>query len=239
MSSLLKLESVSAAYGESEVLWDIDLEAPEGAVTALVGSNGAGKTSLMRVVSGLLIPTSGKVAFAGKDITGLVAERRVVEGIALVPEGRRLFAGLSILENLMLGAFTRRDDRVKEDLERVWKHFPELADRSGQIAGTLSGGQQQMCAIGRALMARPKLLLVDEMSLGLAPVVVDRLAEALLDVNESDGLTIILVEQDVELALEIASRGYVLDTGRVVMSGEAGELRDNPKIREAYMGVAA
>ncbi len=238
MTALLGLEGVEAAYGESQVLWDIDFAAETGRITALVGSNGAGKTSLMRVISGLLKPTAGRVIFDGADIAKVPAEARVGRGIALVPEGRRLFAGLSVLENLMLGAFSRRERGAEADLARVWQHFPELEGIAGQLAGTLSGGQQQMCAIGRAMMARPRLLLVDEMSLGLAPVIVDRLAATLRDLNRADGTTIVLVEQDVDLALEIADRGYVLDTGRVVMNGAAETLRDDPRVREAYMGMA-
>jgi branched-chain amino acid transport system ATP-binding protein len=238
LNAILQLAGINARYGESQVLWDVDFAVETGRITALVGSNGAGKTTLLRVISGLMRPVSGSVVFDGEEISHVPAEARVARGIALVPEGRRLFAGLSVRENLRLGGFSRRGRAGRGDLAPVWKHFPELEGIAGQIAGTLSGGQQQMCAIGRALMARPRLLLVDEMSLGLAPVIVDRLAEALRDLNRTDGTTIVLVEQDVDLALEIAHQGYVLDTGRMVMHGDSQSLRDDPRIREAFMGVA-
>ncbi|ACA19932.1 ABC transporter related [Methylobacterium sp. 4-46] len=238
--SLLRVESLDLRYGDSQVLWSVDLAVEEGRISALVGANGAGKTTLMRAIAGLAQPSAGRVVFAGEDLARVPAESRVRRGIALVPEGRRLFAGLSVTENLMLGAHMRADrTAVTRDLGRVFALFPELAPLAGQIAGTMSGGQQQMCAVGRALMARPRLLLIDEMSLGLAPVVVDRIAAALRSVNEAEGVTMLLVEQDVELALEIASHATVLDTGRVVLDGPSATLIDDPKIREAYMGVAA
>jgi branched-chain amino acid transport system ATP-binding protein len=237
--SLLEVIELDVRYGESGVLWSVDLAVERGGIVALVGANGAGKTTLMRAIAGLVQPSAGRIVFDGRDLAHIPAEKRVVSGVALVPEGRRLFAGLSVRENLMLGAFTRRDDGVVRDLERVWGHFPELKELADQTAGTLSGGQQQMCAIGRALMSKPRLLLVDEMSLGLAPVVVDRLAAALREVNRNDGVTILLVEQDVELALEVADRGYVLETGRIATSGDARVLLEDPRIREAYMGLVA
>ena len=237
--SLLEVTELDVRYGESGVLWSVDLAVDRGGIVALVGANGAGKTTLMRAIAGLVQPSAGRIVFDGRDLAHIPAEKRVVSGVALVPEGRRLFAGLSVRENLMLGAFTRRDDGVVRDLERVWGHFPELKELADQTAGTLSGGQQQMCAIGRALMSKPRLLLVDEMSLGLAPVVVDRLAAALREVNRNDEVTILLVEQDVELALEVADRGYVLETGRIAASGDARVLLEDPKIREAYMGLVA
>lgn len=238
--SLLRVEGLDLRYGDSQVLWSVDLSVEEGRISALVGSNGAGKTTLMRAVAGLVRPSAGRVLFAGEDLARVPAEARVRRGIALVPEGRRLFAGLSVRENLMLGAHARGDrGAIPADLGRVFALFPELEALSGQLAGTLSGGQQQMCAVGRALMAAPRLLLIDEMSLGLAPVVVDRIAEALRRVNADEGVTMLLVEQDVELALEIASHATVLDTGRVVLDGPSAALIDDPKIREAYMGLAA
>jgi branched-chain amino acid transport system ATP-binding protein len=237
--SLLEVTDLDVQYGESGVLWSVDLAVERGGIVALVGANGAGKTTLMRAIAGLVQPSAGRIVFDGRDLAHIPAEKRVVSGVALVPEGRRLFAGLSVRENLMLGAFTRRDDGVVRDLERVWGHFPELKELADQTAGTLSGGQQQMCAIGRALMSKPRLLLVDEMSLGLAPVVVDRLAAALREVNRNDEVTILLVEQDVELALEVADRGYVLETGRIAASGDARVLVEDPRIREAYMGLVA
>ena len=238
--SLLRIEGLDLRYGDSQVLWSVDLTVEDGTISALVGANGAGKTTLMRSVAGLVRPSAGRILFAGEDLARIPAEARVRRGIALVPEGRRLFAGLSARENLMLGAYARTDrSAVDADLGRVFALFPELETLSDQIAGTMSGGQQQMCAVGRALMARPRLLLIDEMSLGLAPVVVDRIADALRRVNEQEGVTMLLVEQDVELALEIASHATVMETGRVVLDGPAATLIDDPKIREAYMGVAA
>ena len=238
--SLLRVEGADLRYGDSQVLWSVDLAIEEGRISALVGANGAGKTTLMRAIVGLAPLSRGRILFAGEDLARMPAEIRVRRGIALVPEGRRLFAGLSVRENLMLGAYARSDRSVvADDIGRVFSLFPELEKLASQIAGTLSGGQQQMCAVGRALMARPRLLLIDEMSLGLAPVVVDRIAAALKTVNAEAGVTMILVEQDVELALEIASHATVLETGRVVLDGPAATLIDDPKIREAYMGLAA
>ncbi|GJE03611.1 ABC transporter ATP-binding protein [Methylobacterium isbiliense] len=238
--SLLRVEKLDLRYGDSQVLWAIDLAVEEGRISALVGANGAGKTTLMRAIAGLVRPSAGRISFGGEDLARVPAETRVRRGIALVPEGRRLFAGLSVRENLMLGAHVRTDrSAVADDLSKIFALFPELEKLSGQIAGTMSGGQQQMCAVGRALMARPRLLLIDEMSLGLAPVVVDRIAMALKSVNAEDGITMLLVEQDVELALEIASHATVMDTGRVVLDGPSTALIDDPKIREAYMGLAA
>jgi branched-chain amino acid transport system ATP-binding protein len=238
--SFLEISRLSVRYGESQVLWDVDLAGERGQITALVGANGAGKTTLMKTIVGLVAPSAGRIVLDGHDLAGDPAEGRVKRGIALVPEGRRLFAGLSVKENLLLGGFARKERaEVAADLGRVWERFPELEKLRHQLAGTLSGGQQQMCAIGRALMARPRLLLVDEMSLGLAPMIVDRIAAALQEVNRADGITILLVEQDVELALQIADRGYVLDTGRIVTQGRGADLLDDPKIREAYMGLAA
>jgi branched-chain amino acid transport system ATP-binding protein len=238
--SFLEISRLSVRYGESQVLWDVDLAGERGQITALVGANGAGKTTLMKGIVGLVTPSAGRIVFDGEDLASAPAEGRVKRGIALVPEGRRLFAGLSVKENLLLGGFTRQNRaEVAADLGRVWVRFPELEKLRHQLAGTLSGGQQQMCAIGRALMARPRLLLVDEMSLGLAPVIVDRIAAALQEVNRTDGITILLVEQDVELALQLADRAYVLDTGRIVTQGRGADLLDDPKIREAYMGLAA
>ena len=238
--SLLQVDKLDLRYGDSQVLWSVDLAVAEGRISALVGANGAGKTTLMRAVAGLARPSAGRILFAGEDLARIPAEARVRRGIALVPEGRRLFAGLSVRENLMLGAHARTDrNAVTGDLGRIFALFPELQTLSGQIAGTLSGGQQQMCAVGRALMARPRLLLIDEMSLGLAPMVVDRIADALRRVNEQERVTMLLVEQDVELALEIASHATVMDTGRVVLDGPSATLIEDPKIREAYMGLAA
>jgi branched-chain amino acid transport system ATP-binding protein len=238
--TLLAVTGLDVRYGDTQVLWSVDLAVAAGKIVALVGANGAGKTTLLRTIAGLVPASRGNVRLDGRDITGMMAEHRVRAGIALVPEGRRLFAGLSVIENLRLGAHLRRDGaETRRDLDRVFGFFPELAALRDRTAGTLSGGEQQMCAIGRALMSAPRLLLVDEMSLGLAPLIVERLAAVLAEINDAFGLTILLVEQDVELALEIADRGYILDRGAIVGEGPAAELRQRIDIREAYMGVAA
>jgi branched-chain amino acid transport system ATP-binding protein len=238
--SLLEVAGLDVRYGDSQVLWDVALEIREGEIVALVGANGAGKTTLLKTIVGLLPAAKGRISYADQNVTAVPAEERVRRGIALVPEGRRLFAGLTVVENLRIGAYMRTDTaQVERDLERVYGHFPELARLSGRLAGTLSGGEQQMCAIGRALMSAPGLLLVDEMSLGLAPVIVERLANTLTSVNAEDKVTILLVEQDVELALEVGQRGYILDTGVIKGEGTTSELLQRVDIREAYMGIAA
>jgi branched-chain amino acid transport system ATP-binding protein len=238
--TLLAIDDLAVHYGDTQALWGIRLAVAAGRMVALVGANGAGKTTLLRTIAGLVPATAGSIRLDDRDITTMMAEHRVRAGIALVPEGRRLFAGLSVLENLRLGAHLRRDGAaVRRDLERIFGYFPELAALHGRVAGTLSGGEQQMCAIGRALMSAPRLLLVDEMSLGLAPVIVERLAAVLAAINRESGLTILLVEQDVELALEIGDHGYILDRGAIVGDGPAAELLQRIDIRQAYMGVAA
>jgi branched-chain amino acid transport system ATP-binding protein len=238
--TLLAVDDLEVRYGDTQVLWGISLAVEAGKIVALVGANGAGKTTLLRTIAGLVPARSGSIRLDGREISTMMAEHRVRAGIALVPEGRRLFAGLSVLENLRLGAHLRRDGpETRRDLERIFGFFPELAVLRDRTAGTLSGGEQQMCAIGRALMSAPRLLLVDEMSLGLAPVIVERLAGVLAAINQEFGLTILLVEQDVELALEIGDRGYILDRGAIVGEGAATELLQRIDIREAYMGVSA
>ncbi|MCL8383261.1 ABC transporter ATP-binding protein [Xanthobacter aminoxidans] len=236
--SLLSVEGLAVAYGDSRVLWDVGFDMAEGEIVALVGANGAGKTTLLRALTGLVPVRAGQMRFAGADLNPLKPYERARRGIAMVPEGRRLFAGLTVRQNLKLGA-TARPDRTGEDddLAFVFKLFPELVRLEGRLAGLMSGGEQQMCAIGRALMARPSLLLVDEMSLGLAPVIVDRIAEAVRLVNRERGITVLLVEQDVGLALEIATRGYVLDTGRITIDGPADDLLRREDIRAAYLGL--
>jgi len=215
----------------------LDLEIGAGDLVALVGANGAGKTTLLKTVTGLVRQRAGTLSFDGTPLPA-GAEDRVRAGIAMVPEGRRLFAGLSIVENLRLGAYVRKDRAaVERDLERVFSFFPELAEMRSRLAGDLSGGQQQMCAIGRALMSAPRLLLVDEMSLGLAPVVVDRLAGTLREINRAEGLAVLVVEQDVELALEMSDRAYILETGRMVASGPSQALRERADIRAAFLGA--
>jgi len=225
---------VSAGYGSVEVLWDVDLEVGEDEIVALVGSNGAGKTTLLRAVSGLIPPSAGEVRFANEPISALRPEQIVARGVAHVPEGRHLFQGLTVRENLQAGASAQREGA---DLERAVELFPRLGERLGQLAGSLSGGEQQMCAIARGLMSRPKLLMIDELSLGLAPKLVDQIVEQLESVA-AEGTALLVVEQDVDAALRIAQRGYVLETGRIAGSGSSEELLEDPRVREAYLGVA-
>ena len=234
--NILALHRVGSGYRPLQVLWDIDLFLKEGEWLALLGSNGAGKSTLLKTIVGLLKPFKGDIFFQGKKLTSTQVHERVELGIALVPEGRRLFAGMTVIENLMMGAFTKTEhDRIVKELERVFDLFPILKERDKQVVGTLSGGERQMCAIGRALMSQPKLLLVDEMSLGLAPVVVDSLLETMVDIRR-EGVTLLVVEQDVNTALVYADRGYILSEGRIVKSGEAKQLLADPGIQKDYLG---
>ena len=234
----LSVTNLQAGYGDVQVLWDISLEVGAGELVCIIGSNGAGKTTLMRCVSGLLETSAGDIAIDGKAIGHAPPANFVNAGVAHVPEGRRLFSAMSVRDNLLMGAYLRTDKHaITSDLERVFAMFPILATRQRQDAGTLSGGEQQMCAIGRGLMAAPSLLLVDELSLGLAPRAVELLTESLRAVNKS-GVAILLVEQDVMNALELAERAYVIDHGRVVKSGAAMSLVNDPAIRQAYMGLS-
>ncbi len=234
---MLEVKDLNVGYGDVQVLWDVNLEVGEGEVVALVGSNGAGKTTLLYTISGLLHPMSGGIKFMGKEIAGLPSEQIVDLGITQVPQGRRLFAGMTVKENIMMGAYHRKDkEQIKRDFQFVLDLFPRMAERLNQPAGSLSGGEQQMCAVARGLMAAPKLLMIDELSLGLAPIIVETIYEAVNQVIMR-GTTVLIVEQDVLLALEQADRAYVLDVGHIRMSGPAKELMDNPTIKEAYMGV--
>jgi branched-chain amino acid transport system ATP-binding protein len=232
---VLTVSGVSAGYGRIPVLHDVALTVAPGEVVALLGANGAGKTTLLRVIAGELRPSAGSVDFDGRALAGRRPERVVAAGVALVPEGRRLFAGLTVRENLLLGGYSRRRADLSADLERIYTLFPRLAERAGQAAGRLSGGEQQMGAIGRALMARPRLLMIDELSLGLAPTVVDDLID-LLPRLAGEGTAVLLVEQDVEAALSVASRGYVLELGSIVQEGPAAALLDDPALTDAYLG---
>ncbi|HXG05388.1 MAG TPA: ABC transporter ATP-binding protein [Candidatus Binatia bacterium] len=235
---LLTVTGLHAGYGDVRVLWGVDLGVDHGEVVCIVGSNGAGKTTLLRAISGLVPATTGRVVFGDTDLTGASPARILAAGIAHVPEGRRLFPGMSVLDNLRMGAYLRRDGdaAIRRDLDAVFAVFPVLAERRRQDAGTLSGGEQQMCAIARGLMSRPRLLIIDELSLGLAPRVVEALGAALQAVNRT-GVAILLVEQDVATAFELASRAVVLEGGRVVRAGATRELADDPAIREAYFGL--
>jgi ABC-type branched-subunit amino acid transport system ATPase component len=234
---LLRVRDLNVAYGEVQVLWDVALDVRVGEIVALVGANGAGKSTLLSTISGLLKPLSGSIEFSGRQIAGAGTQGIVDLGISHVPEGRRLFPGMSVRDQLLLGAFRRRDrSAVEEDLERVLSLFPRLRERVNQLAGHLSGGEQQMAAIARGLMARPRLLMIDELSLGLAPVLTEHLMDTIGQLN-ADGMTILIVEQDVQAALERASRGYVLETGHVVLSGAAASLLRDERVRQAYLGV--
>ncbi len=231
---MLEVSGLTAGYGAVQVLWDVDLEVGERQVVALVGSNGAGKTTLLRAISGMIAPTAGDVRFGGESQLGRAPEDIVAAGIAHVPEGRRLFAGLTVRENLRVGAYARGGEA---DVDRAVELFPRLGERLDQVTGSMSGGEQQMCAIARGLMADPRLIMIDELSLGLAPNLVEQILERLVGVTEA-GTAVLLVEQDVDAALEVASHGYVLENGRVIASGESASLLEDPRIREAYLGVS-
>ncbi|HKI56202.1 MAG TPA: ABC transporter ATP-binding protein [Trueperaceae bacterium] len=233
--SLLEIDDLVVAYGHIEALRGISLQVEEGEVVAMLGANGAGKTTLMRTLSGLIPARTGRVRYAGDDITHLPADRIVRRGITQAPEGRRVFGTLSVAENLVLGAYTRPPTGTPEALEQVFELFPRLRERRAQLAGTLSGGEQQMLAIGRALMAKPRLLLLDEPSLGLAPLLVKGIFQALQEIRET-GVTILLVEQNARMALKLADRGYVLEVGRIVHADAAGALLASPEVQAAYLG---
>ena len=236
MNALLEVSNVRAHYGAIEALKGVSLEVGEGEVVTLIGSNGAGKSTTLRSISGLTPASSGKVTFAGEEITRIPAHEIVGLGIALSPEGRHCFARMTVRENLELGAYLRRGQNLADDYERVFALFPRLKERERQKAGTMSGGEQQMLAIGRALMARPKLLLLDEPSMGIAPILVQRIYQTIAEINRS-GVAILLVEQNANYALEASKRGYVLETGRVVLAGESAQLRDDPEVQRAYLGT--
>ena len=234
---MLEVRDLHVSYGEIRALKGISFQVSQGEVVALLGNNGAGKTTTLRAISGLLAPREGDVVFEGGSLVGVASHSIVRRGVTHVPEGRRIFNRLSVLENLEMGAFTRSDAGIREDIDRVFTIFTRLQERRTQVAGTLSGGEQQMLAIGRALMARPRLLLLDEPSMGLAPVLVEQIFETVRAINRQ-GVTILLVEQNAAMALAIADRGYVLETGRIALEGRAGELADNPDVRRAYLGEA-
>jgi len=234
--SILELEDVQTFYGSIQALKGISLHVGEGEIVTLIGANGAGKSTTLRSINGLNRPRKGSIRFQGKDITNTPAHDIVKRGIAQSPEGRKLFPRMTVLENLEMGAFQRSDRAgMREDMDRVFQLFPRLAERKSQKAGTMSGGEQQMCAIGRALMARPKLLLLDEPSMGLAPILVEKIFEIVKEINEQ-GTPILLVEQNALMALDAADRGYVLETGKIALEGPAKELRSNEQVRRTYLG---
>jgi branched-chain amino acid transport system ATP-binding protein len=238
MPTLLELQDITLRYGRIEALHGITLRVEEGEIVALIGANGAGKTSTMRAVSGLNALASGKILFNGDDITAVRADLRVIKGICQSPEGRGIFPGMTVTENLDMGAYTRRDSAaIASDLDRVFGLFPRLQERRKQAGGTLSGGEQQMLAVGRALMSRPKLLLLDEPSMGLAPMIIRQIFDIITEINQQ-GTTVLLVEQNAQQALSRAHRGYVLETGRIVKEGSGQDLLVDPAVKEAYLGVA-
>jgi branched-chain amino acid transport system ATP-binding protein len=234
--ALLEVEDVHAHYGTIEALRGVSLSVEEGKVVTLIGSNGAGKSTTLRAISGLTPASSGTIRFAGEEITRAPTEAIVARGVAMAPEGRHVFPRMTVRENLDLGAHRRRGEEIAEDLERVYSLFPRLKERERQKAGMMSGGEQQMLAIGRALMARPKLLMLDEPSMGLAPILVERIYETIAEINR-DGVTILLVEQNANYALDIAAHAYVLETGRVAVADDSAKLRDDPEVQRAYLGA--
>ncbi len=234
---MLEVKQLKVNYGAITALHDVSLRVEKGAIVTLIGGNGAGKTTTLRAISGMLKPKSGQILYQGRDITGVPAHKLVGQGIAHSPEGRMVFANLTVRENLQMGAYLQRDKAViAREEEFVFATFPRLKEREQQLAGTLSGGEQQMLAIGRALMSQPKCLLLDEPSLGIAPLLVKLIFEKIVELNRTRGLTILLVEQNANLALEISSYGYVLETGRVLLADDAAKLRADPKVRDAYLG---
>ncbi len=234
---MLEIRNLTVNYGAITALHDVSLRVEAGSIVTLIGGNGAGKTTTLRAISGMVKPKSGRILFEGRDITGVPAHKLVGQGLAHSPEGRMVFANLTVLENLRMGAYLQRDKAViARELEFVFATFPRLQERAAQLAGTLSGGEQQMLAIGRALMSRPKCLLLDEPSLGIAPLLVKSIFAQIVELNRVRGLTILLVEQNANLALEISRRGYVLETGRVILADDAAKLRADPQVRDAYLG---
>ncbi|MCC8015476.1 MAG: ABC transporter ATP-binding protein [Eubacterium sp.] len=234
--AMLEVKDIKVYYGMIQAIKGVSFEVNQGEIIALIGANGAGKTTILQAVTGLLKPKSGKIVFEGKDITKTPGYKIVSMGMAHVPEGRRVFANLSVLDNLKMGAYTRKDkNEIKESLEMVYKHFPRLKERSVQSAGTLSGGEQQMLAMGRALMSRPRIILMDEPSMGLSPILVNEIFEIIKDVSK-EGTTVLLVEQNAKKALEIADRAYVLETGNISLFGNAKDLINDDKVKKAYLG---
>jgi branched-chain amino acid transport system ATP-binding protein len=234
--ALLEVEDIHTYYGNIEALKGVSLNVEEGEIVTLIGSNGAGKSTTLRSISGLTAPREGSIRLDGADIVGTPPQEIVRAGVALSPEGRHCFQRMTVRENLDMGAYLRRDDRVNDDLERIYDLFPRLKEREKQKAGTMSGGEQQMLAMGRALMAEPRLLLLDEPSMGISPILTERIYETIAEINRQ-GMTILLVEQNANFALDVSARGYVLATGKVVLSNSASALRDDPEVQKAYLGT--
>ncbi|MEG0451792.1 MAG: ABC transporter ATP-binding protein [Coprobacillus sp.] len=233
---MLKVENINVFYGVIHAIKDVSFHVQQGEIVALIGANGAGKTSVMHALSGLIKTSSGTIEFLENDIARVPAHKIIAKGLAQVPEGRRIFSQLSVEDNLEMGAYLRTDSKINQDLEKVYERFPRLKERKKQLAGTLSGGEQQMLAMGRALMSKPKLLLLDEPSMGLSPILVNEIFKIIQEINKEDGVTVLLVEQNANKALSIANRAYVLETGNITISGDANEVASNPKVREAYLG---
>ena len=231
---MLKIDDLKVSYGGIEAVKGITFEVPERKIVTLIGANGAGKSTTLRTIAGLVKPSHGRIHLQGEDITGLSSDRIVAKGITLVPEGRRVFPDLTVLENLKIGAYLRRDS-IEDDLAWVYELFPRLKERSWQAAGTLSGGEQQMLAVGRALMGKPKMMLMDEPSMGLSPLLVKEIFEIIKEVNKQ-GITILLVEQNAKMALAISDRAYVLETGTITIEGDAQQLLNDPRVKKAYLG---
>ena len=235
--AMLEVKNLEVYYGVIQAIKGISFEVNEGEVIALIGANGAGKTTTLQTITGMLSPAAGEIIFEGCDISKIPGHKIVSMGMAHVPEGRRVFAELSVYENLKLGAYTRKDKQeIAESLAKVYESFPRLEERKNQLAGTLSGGEQQMLAMGRALMSKPKLLLLDEPSMGLSPILVNEIFDIIKEVNEKENMTILLVEQNANKALSIADHAYVLETGNITVSGKAEDVANNPRVREAYLG---
>ena len=232
---MLKIQDLKVSYGGIQALRGISLEVPDGEIVTLIGANGAGKSTTLQTISGLLHSRTGSIEFLGESLMGIPAHKIVAKGLAQVPEGRRIFLQMTVEENLQMGAYTRSGAGIDQDLEKVYTYFPRLMERRRQIAGTLSGGEQQMLAMGRALMSRPKLLMLDEPSMGLAPILVEQIFEIIRTLHKA-GTTILLVEQNAQAALSVADRGYVLETGKIVTSGTGAELLASPEIKRAYLG---
>ena len=233
---MLKIQQLRVSYGGIQALRGIDLEVPDGKIVTLIGANGAGKSTTLQTVSGLLHSRTGSIEFLGENLMGVPAHKVVAKGLAQVPEGRRVFLQMTVEENLEMGAYTRSGGDIDADLEKVYAYFPRLMERRRQIAGTLSGGEQQMLAVGRALMSRPKLMMLDEPSLGLAPIIVEGIFDLILQIRDM-GKTILLIEQNASMALSIADRGYVLETGKIIMEGKGKDLLTDPRVKAAYLGA--